>query len=388
MFDPEVLDDLKRRIRERTLADRRLLDDLRDEVRRELSGQVRTIRPRTTTAVSLVASDGGNNRFVFDPFQVHLVRVVDSYGKEHFIDVISPSTDPDELSRAQFHPDGTPRTPLGRMMRDLGVDPPLLSGLSPMIPEGWEMREHPEEVKPGWVLVYRDLCEWAVLYDRIRFERFATDTLIVRDGLLRAKIFNGDLFMRLCRNIEAAIERIQREDRRHVYLVGLAKNSKVLDRYYLAMALEDVFPSGNAHFVSVPREMEKKVYRWSEYARGAEAAGEEGEVPKFVAGSMYFVRFGSRSGDPIWPVDLLPSQTVQAAEIFGYLLSDARDGFPVPHYPRCLQRAHEHAQVVDFDLAIFQDYIFDAVRGFLPDEKRPIIDALKLVRDVAGERYR
>jgi hypothetical protein len=102
---------------------------------------------------------------------------------------------------------------------------------------------------------------------------------------------------------------------------------------------------------------------------------------------MYFVRFGPRSGDPIWPVDLFSSQTGQAAEIFGYLLGDAQDGFPIPHYPRCLQRAHEHAQVVDFDLTIFQDHIYEAVRSSLPGERRPIVDALRLVRDVTGERY-
>jgi hypothetical protein len=86
-------------------------------------------------------------------------------------------------------------------------------------------------------------------------------------------------------------------------------------------------------------------------------------------------------------VDILTSQADRAPEIFGYLLADARDGFPVPYYPLCLQRAHEQAQVVDFDLAILQDQIFSAVRHLLPESKREILDALQLKTDAAARRY-
>jgi hypothetical protein len=382
MFDPDTLPRLKRAIRERTEADRKLLDELRDEVR-PLASSVRTIKPRGTTSVSLVASDGGNNKLVFDPFTVQLVRVVDSYGKELFFDVISPTTDTDKLSAAQFNTDGSPKTVLGRMMKDLGKT--SLTDLSHMIPEGKKTREEPHKVSPSWALVYRDLCEWAVLYDRICYHTFASDTLIVRDGLLRSKLFRGELFVDLRKRLEAAIARIREKDRRWVFLIGIAKHSKVITRYQLAMTIEKIMPPGEARYVKMPRDLEAKAYVWPEYAKGAEAEDEDGEAPKYVAGDMYFVRFGKSKGDPVWAVDILSSQSKKDAEVFGYLLADSIDGFPVPFYPRCLQKAHEHAQVVDFDLTILQDEVFAAVRGLVPDGS--VLDEFQLNVDASARRY-
>lgn len=384
MFDPDVLPELRKVVKDRAKADKKLLDMLRSEVR-SFAGNARVIQPRSATAVSLVASDGGNNKLAFDPFYVQLVRVTDSYGKELCLDAVSPTTDTDELSQAQFNPDDTPKTALGKMMADLGAQ--TLNELSPMIPKGSVMRETPEKVKPGWVLVYRDLCEWAVLYERIVFDSFATDTLIVRDGQLRAKIFAKELFIKWRENVEAAIETLYRRDRRRVFLVGIAKHSKVIDRYRLAMAIEGTFPGGEPRYVRIPRHLEAKAYLWDEYARGVEIEGEEGEAPKFVAGDMYFVRFGKHQGDPIWAVDILSSQSNRASEIFGYLLNDAISGFPVPFYPLCLQKAHEHAQIVDFDLLIFQDEIYAAVRNLLPAEKRGVIDSWRFNTDLSARRY-
>ncbi len=376
MFDPEKLPAVQERIREETRATAHLLDSVSEELE-ALRTRTRSIQVRNTNTISLVASDAGNNRIEFNPLQLQLVRVVDSYGHELFFDVISSNTDTRALSERQFDTQGKPRTPLGRLMADLGKR--TLWEMSPMIPE------RPQS--PGWTLVYRDLCEWAVIYEQCHKE-FASDTLLLHDGLLRTKVFAGDLFVQMYRKVKDAIDKAKRERRRDLFLVGIAKHSEVLERYRLAMALSSVFPPGGPKYTPIPMEMQKKVYKWAEYLRLPSDTGGEGEDPKYNMGEMYFVRFGAKSGDPVWTVDLLDGQADRAQKIFGSLLNDAQFGFPVPYYPHCLQQADAHAQVVDLDLAILQDTMVEAVRDHLGQEKQSIFDAHRLmVADPAARRY-
>jgi hypothetical protein len=69
------------------------------------------------------------------------------------------------------------------------------------------------------------------------------------------------------------------------------------------------------------------------------------------------------------------------------MLSDAIEGFPVPFYPRCLQKAHENAALVDFDLDILQDDVFEGIRAVLAGEA-PALDIFRLQdADPARLRY-
>src|SRR6266498_700835 len=380
MIDPESHAQLRRQVNERIAADRTLLDGLRAEIR-PLRAQVTRIQPRTTTSISLVGTDGGNNSLQFDPFLVHLVRVVDSSNNEYCLEAISPTTNVDRLSQVQFATDGRPRSALGELMADLGAQ--TLPALSHMIRPNDDGRP----VSPSWVQVYRELVEWAVLYSILKNKDFGTDTLIVYDGLLRSKVFAGDLFKRYLERMRAAIERQYQQKKRRLYLVGVAKHSKVLARYRLVMAIERVMTTEYPAYVEVPREIEEKAYVWSEYARGDDRELENAEINKFVSGKMFLVKFGKASRDPIWPVDVFLPQKDEAQAVLGYLLADAIDGFPVPLYPRCLQKAHENAALVDFDFDILQDEIFAGLRSAL-GEQAPLLDAFRLQdADPSQRRY-
>src|SRR5262245_24000611 len=242
MFDADQIRQLKELIGDQVAAGGAALDRLVAHGRAIGSG-VKVIKPRAATSVALMASDGGNNKVAFNPFYLQVVRVVDSNGKELCLEVVSPISDIGALGQRQFHSDGSPRTALGKMMKGLGVE--RLQDLSPMM----------SGKSPSWVLVFRDLCEWATLYDLICYRDYAVDTLIVRDGLLRSKIFHGDLFVQMGEQMYEAIERIRSRDRRKIWLVGLAKKTQVLEYYRLAISLSGVFDNGAACFAKVPAEM-------------------------------------------------------------------------------------------------------------------------------------
>jgi hypothetical protein len=365
VFRPEQLPELRRKIRAQAARDSRLLSELVVQAR-ELAPDVRPIRPRAATAVALTAADGGNNAVAFNPFSLQIVRVVDSQGKELFLDVVSPGSDVGELSRKHL----AEWTVLGRLMTELGVT--QLRDLSPIM-AGRSNR---------WVEVYRDLCEWATLYDLVCHHDFAADTLVVRDGLLRATVFTGDTLVRVGRLMRAAIERQARQNHRRVWVAGLAKKTKVLDHYRLAMSLAGIFDHGTPCFVPVPAHMQDSVYRSQAYLRDPDDNVASGNI-----GQMYFVRFGPHSGDPIWTADLLAWQAADAQVVFGHLQADAAAGFPVPFYPFSLQQADAHSRVADLDVEIIEDSLVNAVRDLVGQDKAHIVDALRLTTDVAARRY-
>jgi len=369
MIEPASFETLQRELKTRIDQDRRVLDEMCDEVR-PLRTLTRRIHARSATAISLVGTDGGNNQFRFDPFRLQLIRVVDSSHNEYCLEVITPRTSLTELNKRHLNESGIPLTSLGRMMTYLGVTE--LSKLSPVF------QSDPEHLSSSWMNVYREMTEWAVLFDLVRGTTFGTDTVIVTDGFLRSKMFAGKLFGKYREGLEEGIRKQYETNRRRLYICGIAKSSGVLQTYRLAMALEGVMRNSYACYLEVPAVMEERVYEWDEWAKRQD---------KFVAGKMFLAKFGGGTHDPVWALDLLYSQKDEAQTILGYLLEDAKDGFPVPLYPQCLQKAHENAALVDFDLDLLEDEICHVLRESLGD-KKSMIDELALQdADPSSKRY-
>jgi hypothetical protein len=141
MLDREQLEALRQDIRRMTELDNAHLEEIRSQVR-SLRDRVKPIRPRNATAVALMATDGGENYIRFDPYLIVPVRIVDSYGKPHYVGAVSPYTNIAQLN--EFHLEK--RTPLGILMRDLGVDG--LWNLSRFIPHP---DTPPEAIRRSWV---------------------------------------------------------------------------------------------------------------------------------------------------------------------------------------------------------------------------------------------
>jgi hypothetical protein len=115
-----ILAEIRRSVQSCIELDKPILRQLIEEVQPLVNNQ-RRIQPRSTTSVSLVAADGGNNDLRFDPFQVQIIRIVDSNQNEYWTEVISPTTPSRELNRKHLDNIGKPISLLGKMMVGLGV---------------------------------------------------------------------------------------------------------------------------------------------------------------------------------------------------------------------------------------------------------------------------
>jgi hypothetical protein len=408
MFDDTEREAIVKEIYNRVAADRQLLDDLVQDLRNYgLKSAVRQIRHYSTATLAIVSSDGGNASIKFDPFHHQLVRVVDSDGQTLAMKAITLTTGLDVLFEQDTAPDTDGNLgPIGLLVRDIrqatGDPIPTFKALCPSI----SVNPNRPEESAGWVISYRDLWEWAVIYHRLMYSEFAQSTLVIRDGLLRTKLFAKSYFRIIGDILAERIQYVKRKQRKDVYLVGLAKHSSVLDLYRLAWSMEDIFPAGSPYWVWMPRDIEVRAYKFPEFSWGRDrlprnpdglcasrdASGklavnlpDDGEDSKFVFGSMHVCRLGDELVMPSWAIDIFDDQVGDADRIMGRLYADALEGFPIPCYPQSIQRAHEAAKLTDFDADILNRAVMDGIRTLV--RKDDIIDRFKLQGDITGRRY-
>ena len=377
MIDPSSYSTLKSEVNESIAAQQDAIEELRGDVR-PLKNMVRRIKPRSTTSISIVGTDGGSNQIAFDPFLLQVVRIVDSTEQDHCLEVVSTTCDLVGLRKRHLNDFGEPLSPLGRMMQLLGVKE--LYELSSMIPFP------PELPKPSWISVYRELQEWAILLDLILNKNFISDTLVMRDGWLRTKVFAKGYFYKLQQAIEDAIVHAQTHRRKRTYLAAVLKRSKVIQKYQLALALEGVLRTNYPCYVPVPTSLQHKVFEWGEIVGEKEGGRPIKDSENMVAGEMFLVKFGSRPGDRVWAVDILKSQVDDASTILAYMLADAEVGFPQTFYPMSLQRAHEHANVGGLDGEILKMTVCDGVRQLLGDQQN-LVDEFELMEESENGSY-
>jgi len=305
-------------------ADDPLLHQFRGYARR-LAATIKPLRKYSVNAVSFVSSDGGDNRIVFNPAVIELVRVVDSRGVECVLDAIASTANLDDLEGRTQSGD-TVVGPLQRLSADLGMSLHQMSYL---------IRGMGQPGKStGAVRCYRDIVEWAVLYDMVCNPtiQWGGDTILVRDGLLRTKSFTRDAFPKIDAQIRAGVDAHARRNV-SLSLVGVAKQSAVLSKLAVALELEATFHKPFPCFVKVDKDIEENCYNfdrtWLETYESSEA-DEAGRHLYQSMGSLFLAKFGDQPMDPVWPVDIAVWQAGHAERILGQLTVDAQQGFPIP----------------------------------------------------------
>jgi hypothetical protein len=106
-------------------------------------------------------------------------------------------------------------------------------------------------------------------------------------------------------------------------------------------------------------------------------------------GRLFLVKFGDRSYDPVWPVDIAEWQVSNADRILGQLTVDAQQGFPIPDYPMCIQRAHDFAKLTGLEVEVLQDLLVQVMSEKLTDKETEKLLRMKhLSRSLASVRYK
>src|SRR5207237_837577 len=144
-------------------------------------------------------ADGGDNRLVFNPAIVELVRVVDSRGNQCALDAVASTASLTELEERAKPGTSKVVRPLEKLCSDLNRKLTDLSYLLGGIGTPGK--------STGAIRCYRDIVEWAVLYDLVTNPslQWGSDTILVRDGLLRTKSFKREVFPEIDKRLQSGI---------------------------------------------------------------------------------------------------------------------------------------------------------------------------------------
>ena len=377
------LDELRAKVVAAYKADDPVLQKFRTYARR-LRDKIKPLRTYSVNAVSFVSSDGGDNRLTFNPAIVELVRVVDSRGNQCVLDAVaSTATLQDIEDRARSGTNLVPQ--LHRLCSDLGKQVHELSYLIRGIGTPGK--------STGAMRCYRDIVEWAVLYDLITSPslQWGGDTILVRDGLLRTKSFTRSVFPEIDRRLRQGIDTHAGRNV-SLSLVGVAKQSAVLGRLAVALELEAVFHKEFPCYVQVDSDIEADCYNfdhtWLDTYETTDV-DEKGQKLYQSLGRMFLVKFGDRPLDPVWPVDVAEWQTGNVDKVLGQLAIDAQQGFPIPDYPMCIQRAHDFAKLTGLEVEVLQDLLVEGMcRLLTPDESERLLRLKYLGQSLAALRYK
>jgi hypothetical protein len=375
-------EDIKKRVSDAYQHEEPIISKFREYARR-LKNDVKQIRTYAVNAVSFVSSDGGDNRLYFNPAVIELVRVVDSRGNQCALDAIAGNSKVSDFNQRAEAGSSLLVEPLRKLCVDLNLN---VEGLSYLLKGIGQQGK-----STGAIRVYRDIVEWAVLYDLMRYRDWGSDTIIVREGMLRTKSFKREVFPSIDSLFRASHE-THKQKNVLVSIVGVAKQSAVLSRLSIALELEETLHKAFPCYVQVPSDIEADCYNfdrtWLDTLQTSEA-NEDGDFRYQSLGKLFLVKFGDRPFDPVWPVDIAEWQVSEADKIIGQLANDARPGFPIPDFPMCVQKAHDFAKVNGLELDILQDILFDGITRNLSEEEREKIMRMKyLGQNLTNIRYR
>ena len=294
--------------------------------------------------VAIYGTDGGNNTFSFDAAGLKIVRVSDNNNNFEELDIITDADKRhDALDRKHLNSKGEPiintftgkTTSIGKLMYEMGFK---------SIEEFTLITQKRLEEGSSWLTDYRELMEWAVVYNFLDHE-FLNDTVILREGQLRSKIFRGDYLIKIGEKMNEKIENQYKKRKKNIYLAAVAKSSSFIDMNRMALLEEKVMVIDKPACVYLPEDLEQTALNYGEWGMRINTWDGKGEVPKQNLSEAYLAKFGPRKYDKVYPVDIFYTQDRKAERIISTIAKDSQGAYPIPSFPKSLQRAHDKSAI-------------------------------------------
>jgi len=320
------------------------LENLRKEVKKL---KFVPIEPMGTyTSVTYKAIDGGKMKISFEPLEIDLIEVADSFGNLKMKFVLPVGSDESEEEENDEIGNFLDNDPIIKKFLDILGKKTILD-----ISEILNQSD-----------TYMELSEWACIFERITSQS-DEPIILMRDGLLRTKKIKSELI--------PVLLSILKEQKNKVKLVGVSKTSKVLSMLSSAISMEKLIPSNATGYVKIPQELEVRAYHWT----GKGKRSESRKRIYFAFGDIYIAKLSKNSNLLVTveiPRDLENDSEVysdkETVEIFAHLAKDSAYSYPVLGYPQTIMRAHEAAARVGFPASVMRDKIMDRLKDMMDDD--------------------
>lgn len=315
------------------LAATNAISELKTLIAKVKSLEVIELGKSEDRAIAPVASDGGECRLIAQPFGFDIIRVADSEGTVYAEHVISLTEEPFAASQKLYRE--------SKLLQDfcdrIKVDWEDLSFFIPRRETTDESKITTEEMLP----VIRDILEWAALVELAANSR-PFKVLLLKDGSLKTRNLTVKAFPMLKEYLR------QRYIADGTLIAGIAKNSIILNKLYLAIKAVGLLNRNAPCYTKIPDDILLDIYTWGATYLNAQSFATT-TISKLATGKskMYVVdvaNFMSENDKKI------------ALEI---LSSHSEITFKMIGYPQQLLRAHEFASISKIDHSIVAKILKD-----------------------------
>jgi len=299
------------------------------------------------TCVTYKAIDGGKMNIQFNPFEMDLINIADSNGRELF-KFVTPKGTMDDIDTNVF-----------AFLDNISFIKRFLSllGKSTVI-------EISSVLKNSQIAM--DIAEYSCIFDRITNNN-NEPILVMKDGLLRTKSIKQELLPKMLEILR---------NNKHAKLVGISKTSKLLNLISSALYIEKIFPGDKVGYVEIPINLELMAYKWS-----GQGKIQEGDVLTYAFGKMYVAKLSRFSNLLVTveiPYDINNDKSIYSQhelnEIFGHLIKDSMYSYPNLGYPQTIMRAHEKAAMIGFTASLLKDKVMEKL---IDIEDRSLADYIR-----------